>query len=355
MSQWADRRIYPFMSRPFGTGPELERRRRRAVDAVHQGESPETVARVFGVARGSVYRWLASARQPDGLAARPNLGPAPRLSPDQLHHLDDLLRAGAQTHGWPNRLWTCARVAEVIRRHFGVTLHHDHVGRMLRTRLNWSPQKPRRHARERDEAAIEDWKTRRFPRIAAAARRRDAHLVFLDESGFMLTPTVRRTWAPRGSKPVLDSWDRRDRLSAISGLTVSPRAGRLNLVFDLLSDNANVRGEDVVAFLRQLKRHVGGGFTVVWDGSPVHSRSAVVRRYLARHPDIVAETLPAYAPELNPDELVWGWSKYGRLPNLAAEDTGWLRDHVIEELTHLQENPHLLQSFLGHADLPIAA
>jgi transposase len=343
------------MSRPFGAAAELERRRRYAVDAVRQGESPETVARVFGVNRVSVYRWLASARQPDGLVAKPHPGPAPRLSPEQQRRLDELLRQGPQAHGWTNRLWTCARIVEVIRRHFGVSFHHDHVGRILRVRLNWSPQKPRRRARERDEAAIASWKAQEFPRIAQAARQRDAHLVFLDESGFMLTPTVRRTWAPRGSKPLLDCWDRHDRLSAISGLTVSPKAGRLNLFFDLLPDNTNVRGEQVVEFLRQLKRHLGGPFTVLWDGSNVHSRSRLVRAYLAEHPEIVAATLPAYAPELNPDELVWGWSKYGRLPNLAAEDTDWLREHVIGELTHLQEHRNLLASFVKKTALPLAA
>ena len=70
---------------------------------------------------------------------------------------------------------------------------------------------------------------------------------------------------------------------------------------------------------------------------------------------IVAETLPAYAPEINPDELVWGWSKYGRLANLAAEDTDQLRDHVIEDLTHLQEHPYLLASFVDKTKLPFAA
>jgi transposase len=334
---------------------ELERRRCRAVQAVHSGESPEVVARVYGVDRSSVYRWLKRAEQPDGLAAKPHLGPAPRLSLQQHRELEELLQQGAQAHGWHNRLWTCARVAEVIRRHFGVSFHHDHVGRFLRARLNWSPQKPRRRARERDEVAIEYWKHVRFPHIVEAAQRRGAHVVFLDESGYMLTPTVRRTWAPRGNQPVLDSWDRKDRLSAISGLTMSPKARRLNLHFDLLPDNANVHGEDVVDFLRQLKRQLSGPFTVLWDGSRVHSKSKVVRAFLAQHPEIVAETLPAYAPELNPDELVWGWSKYGRLANLAAEDTDQLAEWVIEELIYLHDHPRMLASFLEKTKLPLVA
>jgi transposase len=343
------------MSRPLGSAAELERRRRQAVAAVHQGESPETVADVLGINRASMYRWLRQAKEPDGLAAKPHPGPAPRLSLDNHRRLETMLRLGPQAHGWTNQLWTCARVAELIRKNFGVSFHHDHVGRFLRTRLNWSPQKPRRRARERNEEAIARWKSETFPDIARAARRRGAHLVFLDESGFMLTPTVRRTWAPRGSKPVLDCWDRRDRLSAISAITVSPGVGRLNLYFDLLEDNANVRAVDIVDFLRQLKRRLAGPLTVIWDGSNLHSRSKVVRAFLAEHPEIVAETLPAYAPEINPDELVWGWSKYGRLANLAAADTDHLRDRVIDELTHVREHPYLLASFIDKTELNLAA
>src|ERR1700738_1628221 len=101
------------MSRPFGSAMELERRRRQAVAVVHSGESPEVVARVYGVNRSSVYRWLKRAQRADGLAAKPHAGPAPRLSPQQHRELENLLQQGAQAHGWHNRLWTCARVAQL--------------------------------------------------------------------------------------------------------------------------------------------------------------------------------------------------------------------------------------------------
>jgi transposase len=341
------------MSRPFGTASELERRRRQAVQAVHNGEPPTTVARVFGVARSTVFRWLKADRAAAGLAAKPHPGPACRLSADQHRQLAALLLQGAKAHGWSTDLWTTARVAVLIERHFGTRYHHDHVGRLLHGRLNWTPQKPQRRARERDEAAIEHWRQGRFPAIAAATRQRDAHLVFLDESGYMLTPTVRRTWAPCGRTPVLDCWDRRDRLSAISCLSASPKAGRLNLYFRLLPHN--VHGEDVVAFLRELKATLGGPLTVLWDRSPVHRKSSVVQEYLERHPEIVTEDLPAYAPELNPDELVWAWSKYGRLANLAANDTDQLAETVIDQLVYLKEHPELLASFIEKTELPLAA
>jgi transposase len=288
----------------------------------------------------------------DALAAQPHPHRPPHLTDTQLQHLETLLAQGAQAHGWPNALWTTARVAQLIQRQFQITYHHDHVGRFLRQRLGWTPQKPRRRARERDESAILNWQTKEFPRIAREAQQRGAHLAFLDESGFMLTPSERRTWAPRGRTPILDAWDRRDRISAISSITVSPRNRRLNLYFDLLPDNTNVHAEDIVAYLRQLKARLGP-LTVIWDGSKLHDKSRLVRAFLAEHPEIKTERLPAYAPEMNPDELVWAWTKYGRLGNLAAANTDWLRAYIINEMAYVRKHPELLASFIEKTHLPL--
>jgi len=342
------------MCRPIGTPEELERRRRRAVDLLHQGERPTVVAHFFGVDRSSVYRWRQSAALgPEALAAQPHPHRPPQLSAAQLKTLESLLVQGAQAHGWPNSLWTTARVAEVIHRKFNIRFHHDHVGRFLRERLGWSPQKPQRRARERDEAAILDWQSIEFPRIAQDAQKRGSHLVFLDESGFMLTPTVRRTWAPQGQTPILDAWDRRDRISAISSITVSPHNRRLNLYFDLLPDNTNVHAEDIVTYLRRLKAQLRAPLTVIWDGSKIHDKSALVRAFLAEHPEIKTVRLPAYAPEMNPDELVWAWTKYGRLGNLAAANTDLLRDYLTTEFTYVREHPQLLASYIEKTKLPL--
>src|ERR1051325_4960320 len=125
------------MSRPIGTPAELERRRRHAVDLMDQGESPTDIARILGVCRNSLYRWHSQARSgPDGLAAQPHPGPTPRLSDEQLIHLEDLLLEGATAHGWDTELWTAARVTKLIRRHFGVGFHPEHVRKILKRRLH---------------------------------------------------------------------------------------------------------------------------------------------------------------------------------------------------------------------------
>jgi transposase len=141
--------------RPIGTAEELERRRRRAVELVKQGEHPDDVARFLGCGRSSVYTWVKLDREkPEELAARPHPGPAPLLSDDQIRQLEALLLRGARDHGYHNDLWSARRVAEVIRRHFGVEYHVEHVRKLIRKRLRWSSQRPQRRARQRDEAAI---------------------------------------------------------------------------------------------------------------------------------------------------------------------------------------------------------
>src|SRR4051812_40663955 len=169
----------------------------------------------------------------------------------------------------------------------------------------------------------------------------------------MLTPTVRRTLAPRGKTPVLHSWDRHDRISAISAITVSPSWRRLGLYFRLLPDDTNVRGEDTVEFLRELRRQLPVPMTILWDRGNVHDRSKAVRAYLAEHPAIETEPFPSYTPEANPDEGMWGYTKHGRLANFAPEDTDELRAALVAKLERLHRRPRLLASFIRYAGIPI--
>src|SRR4051812_36869795 len=124
--------------RPIGTAEELERRRRRAVELVKQGEHPATVVHFLGCGRSSVYTWVKLDRDAaEKLTARPHTGPKPRLTDEQVKELEGLLLKGAKDHGWHNDLWGDHRVAEMIRRHFGVEYHTEHVRKVLRRRLRW--------------------------------------------------------------------------------------------------------------------------------------------------------------------------------------------------------------------------
>lgn len=164
---------------------------------------------------------------------------------------------------------------------------------------------------------------------------------------------VRRTYAPRGKTPIVEAWHRKGRISAIGAVTLSPVRRKPNLSFRLLPDNTNAHGRDTTAFLARLRGELRGPMTVLWDQSKIHERSGVVKAYLARHPEIVTEDFPGYAPEANPGEGVWGWAKYHRMPDYAPEDTRELRSCLWAELSALRERRDLLASFIRHAKIPI--
>jgi transposase len=338
--------------RPKGTAAELERRRRRAVQLLEQGEAPAVVARVLGVTRPSLHRWRRLARLDHGLDAKPVTGAKRRLTAPQLKELEALLDKGAPAHGFPTELWTAARVAQVIHRHFGVKYHPDYVLRLLRHRLGWTSHKPQRRARQRNDKEVERWKADEFPRILREAWRRGAHLAFLDESGFMLMPLVRRTLARRGQRVFLRCSAKHDRISAISCVTLSPQAMHVGLYFGFLL-NENFHGEEVVEFLKYLIRQLPGEWTVVWDRNNIHSKAKVVKAWLAKHPQVVVEDFPAHAPDADPDEWVWSWAKYGKLCNLCPADVEHLFDDVWGALEELQHQPGLLASFVMDAGVPL--
>jgi len=172
----------------------------------------------------------------------------------------------------------------------------------------------------------------------------------LDETGLMLQPVVRRTWGPEGQTPLLYSWDRHDRLSALGALTVSPRRRRFGLYVS--AQEANLRAADVARFLRELYRHVGKRLIVVLDRWAVH-RAAARQLWADGSNRFWFEWLPAYAPDLNPVDKLWSHTKYGDLPNYIPEDLWTLEGAFLESLRDTQSQPGLLRSFFHAAKLPI--
>ena len=157
--------------RPCGSPEELERRRNRAIDLLQRGYPPVEVAHRVGADRRSVRRWNAAyrARGMDGIARKPVPGRPSKLDEKSRRKLETLLLKGAKAAGFPTDLWTCPRVAEMIRSRLGVRYHVDHIGRLLHS-FGWSPQKPARRAVERDEDFIQGWVKTQWPRIKKKPR-----------------------------------------------------------------------------------------------------------------------------------------------------------------------------------------
>jgi hypothetical protein len=220
-------------------------------------------------------------------------------------------------HGWHNELCAAARLIE---HHLRIRYHPEHVRKALKRRRGWASQKPRREARERDDEGVERWLDGGDRRIVREAWRRSAYVVFLGESGFLLTPTVRRTLAPR---PGAGAGPPGQARPALGGQPPHgrPGGGPAEPVLPALVGQNPRRGRG--GFLKGLCRQLGR-LTVVWGRNRIHGQARAVRAWLAGHPEVAAEGLPGYVPALNPDEGAWGRAKYGRLASLVADSLGWL-------------------------------
>jgi putative transposase len=293
--------------------------------------------------------WVDRARS-NHRVRRPGGGRPRRLTADQANRLRELLSEGATAHGWQNDLWTLRRVDQIVRKKLGETMCITSLWRALKEQLGWTLQKPVQQLRDHDDQEIERWKREEFTRIKQDASRRHAHLLFIDESGFMLTPTRRRTYAPRGSGPVIKVTDPHAKISAIAAIAVSPECRNARIIYQLSDDDGNFNGANISAFLRRLSDEVNNRITIIWDSIRIHSAEPVKDLLRGRN-TLVLEQFPPNAAGLNPVDGVWSYIKYGRLPNYAPCDLGELRKTLTAELRRLQKQPELLFSFIRRTDL----
>jgi len=170
------------------------------------------------------------------------------------------------------------------------------------------------------------------------ARRLNATLVFVDESGFSLLPTACRTWSPRGQTPILHHCFNWPKLSAISAVTPNPHA-YLHLV------PGTIVSDEVIRFVRHLLRRIPTPLFLLWDGGNPH-RSRRTRQALAVYRSrLRVFRLPAYAPELNPDEWLWAWLKQHALRGLCPPDLNVLRKSIRLAIRRLRRHPSVIRSF----------
>ena len=152
-----------------------EGRRFRAWELKKKGWKQQKIAEALGVTKGVVSQWLKKAEEGgiETLRNRKRSGAPSRLTPSQKSEIPELLSEGAESYGFRGEIWTCERVAEVIRRHYGVWYHPSHVSRILRS-LRWSLQKPKRRAKQRKEDEIREWLEEKWPEIRKKGKRRIA-------------------------------------------------------------------------------------------------------------------------------------------------------------------------------------
>ena len=328
--------------------PEIrEWRRLQAWHLKQLGWKQRDIAVAASASEGAVSQWVHAAQRGgcDALLLRGHSGSPSKLTARQLREVPDFLWHGPEAYGFRGEVWTCQRVAEVLKEEFGVTYSKSQVSRLLK-KLNWTPQVPILRAIQRDEEVIERWRVEVWPQLRQQARREHRALVFVDESGFYLLPGVVKTYSPKGLTPLIPEQQTHDHLSVMGGMTPD---GKIYVLVRPQSLN----GWHTIEFLEHLLRNAGPRLLVIWDGSPIHRRAAVKEFLVSQScQGMRVEQLPGYAPELNPwDAGGWNHLKHVEMRNLVCLDLEELHMQLHLAIARLRQKPRLTRSFYKSAGL----
>jgi transposase len=320
----------------------LEVLRLRAVEQVQAGCHPEDVAAALGLHRKTVYGWLAKFREGgrDALVAKPVPGRPPKLSGAQIARLYQLIVGSDPAQfSFEFALWTRDMVRQVIRREFKISLSVVSVGRLLRA-MGLSPQRPLYRAYQQNPEAVQRWKDEAFPAIRAEAKAAGATIYFADEAGVRSDYHAGTTWAPVGRTPTVRATGARFSVNMLSAVSAQ---GALRFMLNEGTVNAAV----FIDFCRRLLRDQPGPVYLVVDGHPAHRARATTEFVASTEGRLKLFFLPAYSPELNPDEWVWKNVKHDRAGKTTATSKDDLKAIVISALRRLQKLPTLVRGFFA--------
>ncbi|WP_425576957.1 IS630 family transposase [Streptomyces kunmingensis] len=353
------------MRYPDGGGLTAEERARReqirfeAADLIEAGVSDAEVARRFRVTRMSANRWrraLASGGR-QALVSKGPGGARCKLDDLQLRLLEAILDGGPAACGWHDQCWTLARIAEIVRRRFGVEYTLAGLDLLLH-RIGWSGQVPTRKATERDEPRIAAWKDQQWPVINRGAADLGAWLCFEDEAGQGLRPPKGRTWGRRGRTPVVKVTAAGTKRVSMAALICTKAGHRARLIYRIHLDRGPVKGRrkgftetDYARLLDAAHRQLGGPVVLVWDNLNTHV-SRAMQELIAARGWLSVYQLPPYAPELNPVEGVWSHLKRS-LANLTKHGLDQLTALVKTRLKRMQYRPGLIDGYMARTGLDL--
>jgi transposase len=329
----------------------LEAMRERAVRSVQDGESPEVVAGVLRINRSTVYGWLAQYRRGGwgALKAKPLFGRPPRLDGKKLKWIySAVAQMNPMQFKFEFALWTREMVAKLIKDKFNISLSVVSVGRLL-AQLGITCQKPLHRALEQDEALVQQWLKRDYPKIRALAQREKAEIYFGDAAHLRSDHHSGRTWGKKGETPVVSSTGARFRMSLISAITA-----RGHMRF-MIKEKGGVNAEVFIEFLKRLMVGSKRKIFLIVDRGPAHIAKLTKAFVSTLNGALRLFYIPPYSPDRNPDELVWKHLKADTVGRASITSLIDFRSKARSSMISLQRNPEKIRSFFHKPSLKYAA
>jgi transposase len=329
----------------------LEAMRERAVRSIHDGESPEVVARIIGINRSTIYGWLAQYRRGgwSALKAKPLFGRPPKLDGKKLKWIyNTVTQKNPMQLKFAFALWTREMVATLIKVKYNISLSPVSVGRLL-AQLGITCQRPLHRALERDEALVRQWLKQDYPKIRALAQREKADIYFGDAAHMRSDHHAGRTWGKKGETPVVLSTGARYRMSLISAVT-----SRGHMRF-MIKETGGVNADVFIEFLRRLLIGSKNRIFIIVDRGPAHVAKKTKAFVASLGGRLRLFYLPPYSPDKNPDELVWKHLKADTVGRTSITSFDDFKDKVRSSMLSLQRSPAKIRAFFQKPSLQYAA
>lgn len=325
--------------------------RRKTVKAVLDGRKQVEMAKIFGVTRQVVGKWVKAYREGGTkvLKAKPKGRPkGGALLPWQAAQIaKTVMDRHPEQLKLPFYLWTREAVAQLIEQRFSIRLSIWTVGRYL-ARWGFTPQKPLRWAFEKNPDEVRRWLEEKYPTIRKQAKCEKAEIYWGDEMGLRSDHVAGRSYGRRGQTPVIPGTGQRFGCNMVSAIT---NRGRINFMVYKKRFRADVFLEFLRRLVRQAKRQV---FLIV-DKHPVH-RSKRIKTWVQKYVHhIRLFFLPSYSPELNPDELLNQDVKSNAVGRRRPRNQHELVTNVRSYLRSRQRHPHLVRQYFQEEHVRYAA
>jgi transposase len=321
------------------------KKRKEVVEAIIlRNESIVLVSRIYNLPQRTIFRWLARYRNGGwhALTESSRKGRPTKVSGEDMKWLYDAVTMGnPQNYKLPFCLWTLNTIRTLLEKERKIKLAKSSICRLLH-HLGLSPQRPLYKSYKQDPAKVKSYLAEVYPKVIEETKKHKARIYFIDEAAFRSDAHRGTTWGKIGETPIVKDSGGRFGFKLISAVSA-----RGDMHFDIIKDRMN--SEKFIGFLKKLRADSNCPVFVIADNARYHHSKKVQEFLKMQYGEIMMAFLPAYSPELNPDEQVWNHAK-ADVGKRAIQSKDEMEKTIMSAMQVIQSKADLVKSFFHLPD-----